>query len=63
MTKGTPSRGKHQKTAVILCRRCGHRSYNISKRHCSSCGFGVSPKIRKYAWQTKTVNKTSHRLM
>ncbi|MFH0897481.1 MAG: 50S ribosomal protein L37e [Candidatus Bathyarchaeota archaeon] len=54
-------RGKHQKIQVTICRRCGRRSYNLSKRRCSACGFGESAKIRNYAWQTKPENR-DHRL-
>ncbi|MFH8080822.1 MAG: 50S ribosomal protein L37e [Candidatus Aenigmatarchaeota archaeon] len=55
MSKGTPSFGKKQKRSHVLCRRCGSRSYNIRLRKCSRCGFGASSKIKRYAWQTKTL--------
>ncbi|MBN1540226.1 MAG: 50S ribosomal protein L37e [Candidatus Thermoplasmatota archaeon] len=50
MSKGTPSMGKKNKTLHIRCRRCGHHSYHIRKKACSSCGFGKTPKLRDYAW-------------
>jgi len=53
MTKGTTSFGKHQKRTHVICRRCGKKSYNIRKRQCSACGFGESPKIKRYTWQTR----------
>jgi large subunit ribosomal protein L37e len=53
--KGTPSFGKKNKKVHIICRRCGRRSYHIREKQCSACGFGKSPKIRKYKWQWKTV--------
>jgi large subunit ribosomal protein L37e len=53
--KGTPSFGKKNKKVHIICRRCGRRSYHIREKRCSACGFGRSSKIRKYAWQWKTV--------
>jgi len=37
----------------IPCRRCGKRSYHKVKGECSSCGFGVSPRLRSYAWNKK----------
>ncbi|UCH37969.1 MAG: 50S ribosomal protein L37e [Candidatus Bathyarchaeota archaeon] len=57
MTKGTPSRGKHQKIQVVMCRRCGRRAYNLSKRRCSACGFGESSRLRNYTWQTKPLSR------
>ncbi|MEM2341066.1 MAG: 50S ribosomal protein L37e [Candidatus Bathyarchaeia archaeon] len=58
MTKGTPSFGKRMgKTLHIRCRRCGRRSYNVKKKRCAACGFGESAKIRRYSWQTKTVQR------
>jgi large subunit ribosomal protein L37e len=53
--KGTPSFGKKNKKVHIICRRCGRRSYHIRDKRCSACGFGKSARIRKYAWQWKTV--------
>ncbi|MFP3136832.1 MAG: 50S ribosomal protein L37e [Nitrososphaeria archaeon] len=48
--KGTPSRGRHSRHVVhIVCRRCGHKSYNIRKKRCSYCGY-PDPKWRKYSW-------------
>tara|TARA_Y100000310_G_C20379951_1_gene667609 strand:- start:436 stop:600 length:165 start_codon:yes stop_codon:yes gene_type:complete len=54
MTKGTPSHGKKSgKLNTGRCRRCGGRSYHLTKKVCSSCGYGNSAKLRKYAWQKK----------
>jgi large subunit ribosomal protein L37e len=54
MTKGTPSMGKKSgKKNMIHCRRCGRRTYHVRKKICSSCGFGKSPRLRKYKWQKK----------
>ncbi|BBE41694.1 MAG TPA: 50S ribosomal protein L37e [Nitrososphaeria archaeon] len=48
--KGTPSRGRHSRHVVhIICRRCGHKSYNIKKKRCSYCGY-PDPKWREYSW-------------
>ncbi|MCK5107909.1 MAG: 50S ribosomal protein L37e [Nanoarchaeota archaeon] len=50
MTKGTPSMGKKSgKKNMIMCRRCGKRSYNISKKRCASCGYGRSSTLRSRA--------------
>ncbi|MCS4542204.1 MAG: 50S ribosomal protein L37e, partial [Euryarchaeota archaeon] len=56
-TKGTPSFGKYQKKVHIRCRRCGRRSYNMTKKYCSACGFGRSKRIREYSWQTKDLSR------
>jgi len=54
MSKGTASMGKKSgKKTHIRCRRCGKRAYHIRKKRCSSCGYGKSPKTKKYNWQTK----------
>ncbi|PIN80871.1 50S ribosomal protein L37e [Candidatus Woesearchaeota archaeon CG10_big_fil_rev_8_21_14_0_10_32_9] len=54
MSKGTPSMGKRSgKKSHIQCRRCGEKSYHITKKICSSCGFGKSAKKRSYSWQKK----------
>jgi large subunit ribosomal protein L37e len=58
MTKGTPSFGKRMgKTVHIKCRRCGRRSYNVKKKRCAACGFGESAKIRRFSWQTKSIQR------
>ncbi|MBI2549077.1 50S ribosomal protein L37e [Candidatus Woesearchaeota archaeon] len=54
MGKGTPARGKHNKTAPhMMCRRCGKHSYHRTKKVCASCGYGLSSKRRSYVWQTR----------
>lgn len=57
MAKGTPSMGRHQKITHVLCRRCGRHAYHASKGFCAACGFGKSAKLKKFAWQWKTVNR------
>ncbi|MBT3771824.1 MAG: 50S ribosomal protein L37e [Euryarchaeota archaeon] len=56
MSKGTPSRGKRQKSTHIRCRRCGKHSYHKQKSVCASCGYGETARMRSYSW-----NKRSHR--
>ncbi|HZX45168.1 MAG TPA: 50S ribosomal protein L37e [Candidatus Nanoarchaeia archaeon] len=54
MTKGTPSMGrKSGRRNMIHCRRCGKRTYHISKKKCSSCGYGRTARLRKYNWNKK----------
>ncbi|HLC62919.1 MAG TPA: 50S ribosomal protein L37e [Candidatus Nanoarchaeia archaeon] len=55
MTKGTASHGRKsgKHGQVTRCRRCGKRAYNLSKKKCSSCGYGKSRSLRSYAWQKK----------
>lgn len=54
MSKGTPSMGRRSgKKTHIQCRRCGEKSYHITNKICSSCGFGKSAKKRSYSWQKK----------
>ncbi|MBU1202373.1 MAG: 50S ribosomal protein L37e [Nanoarchaeota archaeon] len=54
MSKGTPSMGKKSGNKNhITCRRCGRPSYHVSKKICSSCGYGKSAKKRSYNWQNK----------
>ena len=55
MTKGTYSMGKKsgKNKLVQRCRRCGKKTYRIRNKKCSSCGYGASPKLRKYSWQKK----------
>ena len=59
MTKGTPSMGKKSgKVTHIRCRRCGLSTYHRRKSKCSSCGYGVSAKIKSAAWMKK--KKVTH---
>ena len=52
--KGTPSMGKKSgKKNMVICRRCGRKSFNIRKGVCAHCGFGKSKRLRKYNWQKK----------
>lgn len=44
---------RSSKKTHIYCRRCGKHTYHIRKKKCSSCGYGLSSRIRKYTWQTK----------
>jgi large subunit ribosomal protein L37e len=57
MGKGTPSKGKKNKTAThTTCRRCGKHSFNRRKGYCASCGFGKTAKLRKPSWRNRTTN-------
>ncbi|MDH5438940.1 MAG: 50S ribosomal protein L37e [Candidatus Bathyarchaeia archaeon] len=57
-SKGTSSFGRRAgKTLHIRCRRCGRRAYHVREKRCSACGYGESTKIRRYSWQTKTLNR------
>ncbi|HDQ07954.1 MAG TPA: 50S ribosomal protein L37e [Methanoculleus sp.] len=60
MSKGTPSMGKRQKHTHIACRRCGKISFHARHKVCSSCGFGKSPRLRKYSWLTKKSKTPTH---
>ena len=54
MVKGTPSMGKKSgKKNFIRCRRCGGSSYHVRKKKCSSCGFGLTSKLRSFSWMNK----------
>ncbi|MCD6496374.1 MAG: 50S ribosomal protein L37e [Candidatus Aenigmarchaeota archaeon] len=55
MTKGTPSFGKRNKRTHIACRRCGKHTYHVRDKVCSSCGYGKSSRLKKFAWQWKTL--------
>lgn len=56
---GTTAFGRlHKKSTHSICRRCGRRSFNLRKKYCAACGFGKSPKIRKYSWQNKNLQRT-----
>ncbi|MBR9676754.1 50S ribosomal protein L37e [Candidatus Woesearchaeota archaeon] len=54
MSKGTASKGKHNKGRIhIRCRRCGNASYHKIKKVCSSCNYGKAAKLRTYSWAKK----------
>jgi len=54
MGKGTPSKGKKNKTAThTICRRCGKHSYHRKKGYCASCGFGRTAKLRQPSWRNR----------
>ncbi len=57
MTKGTPSMGLKNRISHTRCRRCGRVAYKVNTRECAACGYGKSAKLRKYAWQTHTLNR------
>ncbi|MHB8586992.1 MAG: 50S ribosomal protein L37e [Thermoplasmatota archaeon] len=57
MTKGTSSKGKRQNPVHRQCRRCGRHSYHAQKKRCSSCGFGETAKLRRFAWNHKYVQR------
>ena len=47
MGTGTAAKGKRSgKKNHIYCRRCGKHSYHVSRKECSSCGYGYSEKKR-----------------
>jgi len=46
----------------IRCRRCGRRAYHIRKKACAACGYGESPRMNGYSWNTKNLTRT-HRLL
>ncbi|MEM3401330.1 MAG: 50S ribosomal protein L37e [Nitrososphaerota archaeon] len=58
MVKGTPSLGKRNKPVHIRCRRCGRRSFHVSKKRCAACGFGASKRLRSYRWLKPLKMKT-----
>ncbi|HMK15466.1 MAG TPA: 50S ribosomal protein L37e [Methanomicrobiales archaeon] len=60
MSKGTPSRGKRQHKVHIACRRCGHISFHVRHKTCSSCGFGRSARFRGYRWVNKKPKIPTH---
>ncbi|MDP4012575.1 MAG: 50S ribosomal protein L37e [Candidatus Nanoarchaeia archaeon] len=61
MTKGTSAHGKKSKGKnFIRCRRCGKPAYHIRKKKCSSCGFGKTPRMRKY--NTNKKKKSNKRI-
>lgn len=41
------------KKTHIACRRCGKHTYHIRKKKCSSCGYGLTARTRKYTWNTR----------
>ncbi|MBS3143104.1 50S ribosomal protein L37e [Candidatus Woesearchaeota archaeon] len=54
MSKGTASMGvKSGKKNHIYCRRCGRKTYHLTRKRCSSCGYGKSARIRAYTWAKK----------
>lgn len=55
MSKGTPSFGKKKKQTHGKCRRCGRKSYNLSKGICTACGFGKHKKMKNENWKNKKV--------
>ena len=62
MTKGTPSMGLKNRISHVRCRRCGRVAYKVNTRECAACGYGKSAKLRKYAWQTHTLNRSIRKL-
>ncbi|KAA0157480.1 hypothetical protein FNF27_00635 [Cafeteria roenbergensis] len=57
MTKGTTSQGTRNDKSHTLCRRCGKRSFHLQKRICSSCAYGATSKMRRYAQQYKAMRR------
>ncbi|MGQ9478475.1 MAG: 50S ribosomal protein L37e [Thermoproteota archaeon] len=57
-TAGTTTFGRlHKKKTHKICRRCGRKAFNVRKKYCAACGFGRTPKLRAYAWQTKKLQR------
>jgi large subunit ribosomal protein L37e len=38
------NKGKRNNKVHGKCRRCGEKSYHLSKKVCASCGFGKTKK-------------------
>jgi large subunit ribosomal protein L37e len=54
MVKGTHSQGLQSKGKThIVCRRCGKRTFHVSRKICASCGYGKSKRLRSYGWAKK----------
>ncbi len=51
MVEGKLRKGKKNNKVHGKCRRCGNKSYHLSKGVCASCGFGKSTKRRDFSWQ------------
>ncbi|MBI2543461.1 MAG: 50S ribosomal protein L37e [Candidatus Aenigmarchaeota archaeon] len=58
MAKGTPSMGRfHSGIKHTKCRRCGRITFHIQKGECAACGFGISAKIKDFAWKTHDIRR------
>ncbi|TLM97626.1 50S ribosomal protein L37e [bacterium] len=58
-TAGTSAMGRlHKKATHKNCRRCGRRSFNVRKKFCAACGFGISSQLRRFSWATKNLNRS-----
>lgn len=55
--KGTPSMGLKNRVSHIRCRRCGRVAFKRNTRTCAACGYGRSASLRRYSWQTHTLNR------
>ncbi|MFA5364014.1 MAG: 50S ribosomal protein L37e [Candidatus Bathyarchaeia archaeon] len=56
VSKGTSSFGRRgRKTVHLRCRRCGRRAYHVTEKRCAACGYGATTKLKRFAWQTKTL--------
>lgn len=55
MVKGTSSFGKKKKGTHGRCRRCGKKSFNLSKGQCAACGFGRTKKLKNENWKNKKI--------
>mmetsp|Transcript_89660 Transcript_89660/g.109753 ORF Transcript_89660/g.109753 Transcript_89660/m.109753 type:complete len:158 (-) Transcript_89660:130-603(-) len=56
MTKGTWSKGKHNRKSHTMCIRCGRRAFHCKKKKCASCGY-PDKKIRGFNWCTKALRR------
>lgn len=49
--------GKKNRISHIRCRRCGRVAYKTNTQQCAACGYGKTATLRKYAWQTHSLNR------
>ena len=52
-TKGIGRTGTRNDKTHAPCRRCGKPSYHIQKAICACCGYGKTPKFRRFDWSAK----------
>ncbi|MDY6769760.1 MAG: 50S ribosomal protein L37e [Candidatus Nanohaloarchaea archaeon] len=51
MPEGKLRKGKRNTKVHGKCRRCGEKSFHLTKKVCASCGFGESTERRDFNWQ------------
>ncbi|HDJ21782.1 MAG TPA: 50S ribosomal protein L37e [Candidatus Bathyarchaeota archaeon] len=47
----------HGHRVHIRCRRCGRRAYHLREKRCAACGYGASPRLRRYSTQRKVFQR------